>query len=145
MLKRISKYNIKKLVPMAMLALTPLANSCDKGEDIDPLQKSIDQKKIEIVEAEKNVRKAVVPAKTITIDVSSYFNMLFERYENEIMGHKAQNIQDSVYTLQYVVKQARKEAGDPLPNNNETMSDLYDKTCIAIQKYAELDALESQR
>lgn len=33
MLKRISKYNIKKLIPMAMLALTPLANSCDKGED----------------------------------------------------------------------------------------------------------------
>lgn len=32
MLKNI-KYNIKKAIPMAMMALAPLANSCDKGED----------------------------------------------------------------------------------------------------------------
>ena len=139
--KNMVPYNMKKLIPMLGLAGATIFTACSK--DDDPTQQQIDLKKKELAAAENAVRAAVVPAKTITKDISSYFNMQINQGEYIILKHPVYNIQDSATVFLYLVERSRIEY--PGNSNEATLNILYDKSKIAIEKYAELQELEKQR
>ena len=131
-------FNLRIAATMvACIAATSLLWNCSSGDDEES---RIDElKKLEVQQA-KEVREAVVPAKTIESNIESYFNMLFGVRERQ--NGSARNLKDSADIFVFVVEQARREAGDPLPKNNTTMTNLYDKSKTYIATIEELNQLQ---
>lgn len=80
------------------------------------------------------VRAAVEPAKKVDIDITAYFDSIYnEEYSGraELYEKYGMRLIDSAYTFMNVIIHARRDLGTPLPTNNTTMTHLYDK-CASL-------------
>jgi hypothetical protein len=133
-------YSLKKIGLGAMVIAMPILNSCEK--DPDPVQERIKElTALEKVQANE-VRAAVQPAKTVESDITSYFNMKFNNEVNlKRDGVQPTNLRDSSDVFVGLVEAARIENGNPLPHNETTMTNLYNKSKTYIVTFDELKQL----
>jgi len=145
--RKVVPYNVnfKKIYLMMLLALglAPTFTSCEKDDSkpYDPIAEQLKTLRIDSTRLAGEVRAAVLPAKTVDYDISSYFDMLLDRVKNQNYNGKLTNISDSSKAFKDVVNTAREENGNPLPYNNATMSDLYNTSDSFLSTVEVMDSL----
>ncbi|MBN1324646.1 MAG: hypothetical protein JW974_00255 [Alphaproteobacteria bacterium] len=146
MFKKVMPYNIKKVYLMMLLAmgLAPTFTSCEKDESvtqIDPNKVKVDQARADSAMYANQVRAAVEPAKTVESDITNYFNSKFSQEAVRNYNGFINNFYDSTKAFKAVVETARIELGDPLPTNETTMTNLYNKSKSYLSTVETLDSL----
>jgi hypothetical protein len=139
-IRKVLPHNVKKPFLMMLLALglTPTFTSCEK-DNSQPDQ--LTTLRADSTRLAGEVRAAVLPAKTIEHDITTYFNML---YNQDVATNGApENLYDSSKTFKRIVEAARAEAASYNATlvNNTTMSTLYtysDTFIITVDKIQEV-------
>lgn len=144
-MRKVLPYNIKKAYLMILLALglAPTFTSCEKDDPkpYDPTAELLKTLRADSTRLVGEVRAAVLPAKTIEFDITTYFDML---YNQDVAANGApKNVYDSSKTFKRIVETARAEAASYNTTlvNNTTMSALYTKSdtfIVTVDKIQEL-------
>jgi hypothetical protein len=144
--EKIIPCKLKKWGFMAMLGAASLLalNSCGKDEPEDPTKAKIEALKAQEKQQAAEVRAAVHPAKYDPDKIQSLFDSEFRGESNRRLGSidGAKNLPDSAQMFIYVIDGFRASFGDPLPNNNATLTALYEKSKTYIATIEELNQLQ---
>ncbi len=123
MLRQIKNYNLKKLLPMAMIAVMPTFTACEK-DDFDPAAEA----KKEMNIAANEFRASIAPARE-TIEP------FFETEESLAKYHMytPTNLKDSCYIYINVADRLWDSHGNPLPRNHDNVQNMHTtaNTCLA--------------
>jgi hypothetical protein len=139
--KKVFPYKLKKLGSIAMLGTASLLalNSCGKDDEPeDPTKAKIEALKAQEKQQAAEVRDAVRPALTQPDDIEEWYWEIFNRLDVP----RGTNLYDSTGIHVRMVDDFRDTYGTPIPSNNETLSNLYNKSKTYIATVDELRQLQ---
>jgi hypothetical protein len=131
-MKKTSPYNFKKLVPMVMLALMPIANSCNNEDPVEAEKERL----TELSNRQANaIRSALIPALTVKKDIKDFYWGIFDSNNRPPRdGAPAKDLLDSARVHKNVVDALYNAYGKPLPT-----SQYFDNDATVAAFYATLD------
>jgi hypothetical protein len=128
---------IKKIVPMLMLALLPLFTACNKEEPEDPNKAKIEALKAQEKQLAGEVRAAVIPA-------TKGFEVHYWGVFDEVNVPCGTNLLDSANAHIKTIDSFHKTYGNPLPEppaDNSAVNHLYTTAGTYIIIMTELNNL----
>lgn len=144
-MRKVLPYNVKKAYLMMLLALgiAPTFTSCEKDDPqpYDPIAEQLKTLRADSTRLAGEVRAAILPAKTVELDITNYFNGLYGQGSYSLYNGQVKNLKDSANVFKYVVENAHIELGNPLPTNEQTMMSLYNKSKSYLSTIETMDRL----
>lgn len=145
MFKKITKYNYKTLAMLGLMGMGACSlQSC--GED--PIVEDINATKLASLRQDSTIlvnefREAIEPAKKSPNDITTVVDNNFVKAQNTL-GITAANSKDSAEAFVKTVEIMREAYGDPVPKNNENLTNLETKSKTYVAKLSEMNDFYAQ-